>query len=667
MDAAARRPSACAHCAVTHRQMLGRVVVECAFAAYAARVTEAHAATSSPKGATALTVSALGIVFGDIGTSPLYTLHECLSGEHGASPTSQNVHGILSMIFWSLMLVVGVKYLTFIMRADNRGEGGILALLALVPEKLRSRPSSTQVSFIAGLVLVGAALLYGDGIITPSISVLSAVEGLETATDKLQHVVVPITCVILVGLFVIQRRGTASVGRMFGPVMVLWFVTIGLLGLRQIIAYPAILGAISPIHALDFFARHGLGGVVVLGGVVLAVTGGEALYADMGHFGPKPIRRGWWIVAMPALVLNYFGQGALMMNDPRALANPFYALVQPGVQTYMLVVLAAAATIIASQALISGAFSLTHQAVQLGYFPRVRVMHTSREAEGQIYVPIVNWLLMLSCVTLVLGFAHASRLASAYGIAVTGTMAITSIVYYVVARETWGWSRKKAVPLLVLFLSFDVPFFGANLIKVIDGGYVPLLVGAFVFAIMLTWKRGRALLLRRTIELSPHLAPFIANLGDVVRVPSIGVYTTSHVEHVPPSVVYQAKRMHVLPKTIILFNLAHEPLPSVAGSDRVEATEIGSGFYRVIGHVGFMERPNVPAMVEDAVASLGLVATSDLTYFVSHDSVLAMDAGEMSAVRESIFAFLLRNAEPATRYFGIPPDRVIELGMQYDL
>jgi KUP system potassium uptake protein len=615
-----------------------------------------------------LTVAALGIVFGDIGTSPLYTLHECLAGEHGAAPTPDNIYAVLSMIFWSLMLVVGVKYLTFIMRADNRGEGGILALLALVPGKLRSAASSTHISLVAVLVLVGAALLYGDGIITPSISVLSAVEGLSVATDKLEPAVVPITCALLVGLFAIQSRGTETVGRLFGPVMVLWFVTLGVLGARQVIAHPAILSAASPLHAAAYFRAHGLGGLAILGGVVLAVTGGEALYADMGHFGARPIRYGWWCLALPALVLNYFGQGAHLLADPNAIASPFYALVEPGLQTYGLVVLSTLATIIASQALISGAFSLTHQAVQLGYFPRVRVKHTSSEAEGQIYVPTVNWLLMAACVILVVAFQHSSALASAYGIAVTGTMGITSVVYYVVARETWGWSRAKALPLLLLFLAFDLPFFGANLAKVVDGGYVPLCVGAVVFATMVIWKRGRALLLRRVIETSPDLAPFIASLGDqVVRVPATGVYTASHIDHVPPSVVYQAKRMRALPQAVILFNLQHEARPNVAPGERVETHALGGGFYKVIGHVGFMDHANVPAMIATAFEKLDLPPTDDLTYYVSHDTLLATNAGDMGAITEGIFSFLSRNAEPATRYFGIPPDQVIELGMQYDL
>jgi KUP system potassium uptake protein len=624
----------------------------------------------SPKGGiTTLTLSALGIVFGDIGTSPLYTLHECTSGEHGAVPTPENLFGVLSLIFWSLTMVVGVKYLSFIMKAHNRGEGGICALLALVPEKRRSVPSSTHVSVIAVLVLIGAALLYGDGIITPSISVLSAVEGLSIATPKLDAAVVPITCVILVGLFSIQRRGTATVGRMFGPVMLVWFVTLGFLGARQIAAHPQILEALSPTHAIGYFTRNGLSGVAVLGGVVLAVTGGEALYADMGHFGARPIRLGWWLVAMPALVLNYFGQGALVLTDPKALETPFFSLVSPGAQTYALVILATVATIIASQALISGAFSLTHQAVQLGYFPRVTIKHTSRDAAGQIYIPQVNWALMIACVILVVMFQKSSHLASAYGIAVTGTMAITSIVYYVVARETWKWPRWKAMPLLILFLSFDLPFFGANLVKVVDGGYVPLLVGAFVLFIMITWKQGRALLIRRSTEKAPAVLAFIAQYSTTVtRIDGVGVFLASDLDHVPASAVYHASRMHVLPAHVVLLKMIIAPTPSVEPSARVEVKSLGGEFYRVIGHVGYMEHIDVPAIIAHALAQLQLSTDAkDLTYYVGRETLLATNAGEMGALRETVFAFLSRNAEPATKYFGIPPDQVVEFGVQYDL
>jgi KUP system potassium uptake protein len=626
---------------------------------------EAHA----PSGRLAtLTLGALGIVFGDIGTSPLYTLRECTTGEHGAVPTPENLLGVLSLIFWSLMIVVGVKYLSFIMKAHNRGEGGICALLALVPPSRRSNVRSTSVGIVAILVLAGAALLYGDGIVTPAISVLSAVEGLEITTTELHRWIVPITCIILVGLFAIQSHGTATVGRLFGPVMLVWFLTLAILGVRSIVEHPSVLRAMSPHYAVEYFGRTGFRGVAVLGGVVLAVTGGEALYADMGHFGARPIRIGWWLIALPALVLNYFGQGALILRAPAMVATPFYGLVAPGWPTYALVILATLATIIASQALISGAFSLTHQAMQLGYFPRMHVRHTSREAEGQIYIPQINWALMIACVALVLAFQKSSSLAAAYGIAVTGTMGITSIVYYVVARETWGWSRAKALPLLLLFLAFDLPFFGANLIKVEDGGYVPLLVGAAMFFVMITWKQGRALLLRRASEKSPSLDEFMARDLEVTRVPGVGVFLASHLDRTPPSLAFQARHMHVLPEKVVIFTLILERQPTVPRASRVEVVDLGRGLYRVLGHIGFMDRSIIPVMVHVGLERLGIdVPPTELTYYAGRETLLATNAGEMGALRETVFAFLLRNAEPATNHFHIPPGQVVELGMQYDL
>ncbi|HEY0192154.1 MAG TPA: KUP/HAK/KT family potassium transporter [Kofleriaceae bacterium] len=619
-------------------------------------------------GVAALTLSALGIVFGDIGTSPLYTLTECM-GEHGVPPSGHNLLGILSLILWSLTMVVGVKYLSFIMKAHNRGEGGICALLALVPPSRRSSSRSTHVGTIAILVLIGAALLYGDGIITPSISVLSAVEGLGVATPTLKPAVVPITCAILIGLFMIQRHGTASVGRLFGPVMMVWFVTIGVLGVRQIVVHPGVLQALSPLHAVEFLGSHGWRGVAVLGGVVLAVTGGEALYADMGHFGARPIRLGWWLVAMPALILNYFGQGARILHDPTAAQNPFYSLVSPGWPTYALVILATMATIIASQALISGAFSLTHQAVQLGYFPRVTIRHTSSEAEGQIYIPQINYGLMIACVILVLSFQKSSSLASAYGIAVTGTMAITSIVYYVVARETWHWPRIKALPLLILFLSFDIPFFGANFIKIIDGGYVPLLVGAAVFFIMITWKQGRALLIQRATENAPTIDHFLsATATGITRMPGVGVFLASNTDHIPAPLAYHALKVRVLPEQVLLFTLIIERSPTLEEPERIQLIELGPALHRVVAHVGFMERSDVPELVARALTQLGMTPSpSELTYYLGRETLLATDAGEMGAFRETILAFLARNADSATKFFNIPPDQVVELGLQYDL
>ncbi len=639
-----------------------------------------EAETGGHRGAkvSALTIAALGVVFGDIGTSPLYTLHECLTGEHGASTTPEtlqrNLLGVLSMIVWSLTMVVTVKYLGFIMKADNHGEGGILALLALVPEKLRTARGK-RIGWVPVLVLIGAALLYGDGIITPAISVLSAVEGLEVATDKLHPVIVPITCAILFGLFAIQKRGTASVGRFFGPIMLVWFFTLGGLGIYHVAKNPVVLHALSPWHAVEFFTHNGRKGFGVLGGVVLAVTGGEALYADMGHFGPKPIRLGWWFIAMPGLVLNYMGQGALILGNPKAIENPFYAQVPTGGATYALVVLSTMATVIASQALISGAYSLTHQAVQLGYFPRVTVLHTSKDTEGQIYIPQINWGLAIACVLLVLGFQQSGKLAAAYGIAVTGTMGITSVIYLVVVSQTWKWPLWRAVPLVLLFLSFDLPFFAANTLKFFEGGYVPIIVGAGFFFVMLTWKIGRSLLAEYIIERSPPMDAFLSDLREkeaceaIVRAPGTGVFMASNSGRVPPILFHQAKRIRVLHKIVILFTVVTEHVPFLEYGRRLEVSEIGSGFYRVVARVGFMESPHVPELLDEVMRRMDIPKedTDHLTYYVGRETFLATGRGKMGRWSESVFAFLSRNAQPATMYFGIPPDQVVELGTQIDL
>jgi KUP system potassium uptake protein len=452
----------------------------------------------------ALTLGALGVVFGDIGTSPLYTLRECLRGAGEGHARPADVYGLLSLIFWSLTMVVTVKYLTFIMRADNHGEGGIFALLAIVPESLRMK-STGRISRIALVVVVGAALLYGDGAITPAISVLSAIEGLTVVKPSIGPAVVPITCVILVGLFLVQKRGTGAVGTFFGPIMLTWFLTIGALGSYQIARTPEVLAALSPLHAARFMMAHGVPGFLVLGSVVLAVTGGEALYADMGHFGAKPIRLAWLALAMPALVLCYFGQGALVLRDPATVENPFFSMVPAGGATLALVALSSVATVIASQALISGAFSLTRQAMQLGYFPRVTIRHTAAHTEGQIYIPQINWILAFGCLLLVIGFQKSDRLASAYGIAVTGTMMLTSYVYYVVMRHTWRWPLPVALAILVLFLSFDVPFFAANTVKIFDGGWVPVLIGVAFIAAMLNWSKGRTLIMEEYLRRGARL------------------------------------------------------------------------------------------------------------------------------------------------------------------
>jgi KUP system potassium uptake protein len=624
----------------------------------------------------ALVVGAIGIVFGDIGTSPLYALKECIASPHGLDGTqAENILGLLSLIFWSITLVVTVKYLTFVMRADNRGEGGILALLALVPESLQ-KSRGGGVGWIALLVLVGAALLYGDGMITPAISVLSAVEGLEEATSSLKSYVVPITCVILVGLFAVQRQGTAGIGRFFGPIMVLWFFVIGALGAYHIAQNPAVLAALNPAYAIHLFVSHRYHAFLVLGSVVLSVTGGEALYADMGHFGIRAIRVGWLLFGMPALVLNYFGQGAHLIAHPETIERPFYSMVPSGAPAAALCVLATMATVIASQALISGAFSLTHQAIQLGFFPRVTVKHTSHEAEGQIYVPEINWLLGVACIALVLAFQKSEHLAAAYGIAVTGTMGITSVIYFVVVRKTWKWPLWKALPLLVFFLAFDLPFFGANALKFFQGGYVPICVAIVFLVVMLVWRTGRRYLTDYIQRTSPPLDAFIESLDEHVnvRLPGVGVYMCSQSSGVPPVLAHHTERLGVLHERVFLVTIAFDHVPHVDPEARVTTQDLGKGFERVIARYGFMDTPDVPELLarategEDASPFRGKApASKKVTYFLGRETFLATERGRMGAVSEGIFAFLSRNSRSATAYFSIPPEQVIEVGYQIDL
>jgi KUP system potassium uptake protein len=608
-------------------------------------------------------------VFGDIGTSPLYTLKECLaaSGDH---PGASDLFGILSLIFWSLMMVVTVKYLMFMMRADNKGEGGIFALLALVPERLRRDGETRAVSGIAILVVVGAALLYGDGTITPAISVLSAIEGLAVTKPSLAPMVIPITCAILFGLFLIQKRGTGTIGKLFGPIMIVWFGTIGALGAAQVVHHPEVLRALSPVWGVRYFADHGLIGALILGAVVLAVTGGEALYADMGHFGRGPIRTVWLSFVMPALVLCYFGQGALWLDNPK-VANPFFALVPDGPWAFALVALSSAATVIASQALISGAFSLTRQAMLLGFFPRVTIRHTSHATEGQIYIPELNWLLAAGCIMLVLAFRASDRLAAAYGIAVTGTMAITSIVYYIVTRHTWGWSLRKALPLLVVFLSFDLAFFGANVFKFLDGGYVPMLIGVGFISAMLIWSRGRTLIAEQFAKKFPSFADAVPQLEHelVSRVPGTAVFLASSLQHMPPSLMRLAERSRALQKTIILLTVVHSDTEAVIPENR-RATyeELGHGYHRVIIHAGYMEQPSVHAILERVATEHGVrFVDAEVTYYLGRETIRGTGAGRMGKIAETLYGYLQRNAVAADRHFGLPPLQVVEIGTQIDL
>jgi KUP system potassium uptake protein len=611
--------------------------------------------------AAALAFGALGVVFGDIGTSPLYTLQVAIAPNPHMPLDAADVLGVCSLIVWALTLVVTVKYLAFVMRANNRGEGGILALLALVPVR-----KSTRIGVVALLVVAGAALLYGDGIITPAISVLSALEGVELAAPGFKIVVVPLTCFVLLGLFAIQKRGTGGLGKVFGPVMTAWFLCIGALGAWHITRHPAVLAALSPRWGALYFVRHGLRGVPILGVVVLAVTGGEALYADMGHFGARPIRIAWFSLVFPALVLCYLGQGALVLRDPTAVANPFFAMVPTGAATYALVALSTGATIIASQALITGVFSLTHQAVQLGFFPRVTVTHTSSHTEGQIYVPEMNWVLCIACISLVLTFRESARLAAAYGIAVSGTMGITSFVYFVVTRRTWGWPLWKALPPLVLFLSFDLAFFGANLLKFMDGGWIPILAGVAMFVVMVDWHVGRTVLAERIGQSAPPLAQFLADLDatDLVRIPGIAIFLSSNPERIPLVLSVQARRVRALRQHLVLLTVQTEHVPHVDEAERSSVEDLGKGVVRVIVRSGFMEKPDIPAIL----AKAGLpVDVSDATYFLGRETFLVGKSGKMGVFAEGLFAFLSRNAKSPTSWFSIPPDQVIEVGMQMDL
>lgn len=629
-------------------------------------MSDNHIHKASFKG---LALGALGVVFGDIGTSPLYTLKECLhaAGHHKA--TEADLYGILSLIFWALTLVVTLKYLTFIMKADNKGEGGIFALLALVPEQLRSAKRG-RISAVAVFAIVGAALLYGDGIITPAISVLGAVEGLVVADARFGVAVVPISCLILIGLFSIQSHGTGLVGKLFGPVMIVWFSTLGALGVYHISHNPEILGAVLPHHAIQYFLTHGFSGIHILASVVLAVTGGEALYADMGHFGIKPIRFVWLGFVMPALLLAYFGQGAHALRDPRSMDNPFFDMVPAGWATYALVVLSSLAAIIASQALISGAFSLTRQAMQLGFFPRVQVNHTAHQMEGQIYIPEVNYFIGAGCLALVIAFGASSRLAAAYGIAVTGTMVITSVMYFLVVRQSWGWALSRALPLLLLFLAVDLPFLGSNLGKFMDGGWVPVLIGAAVLTIMVIWNRGRTLIANQYRLRFPNKesAQDRVDARLAARVPGTAVFMASSADMLPPVLVHHVERSRALQQTVVLLTVQIVGDPVLPEEGRYSVTHLEDGFHRIIVKFGFMEEPNVLPILQRAVLEANIpFGDRDVTYYLGRENFIASSRGRMGAVAETIFSLLQKNAVAADRYFGLPHRYVVEIGTQMDL
>jgi KUP system potassium uptake protein len=613
-----------------------------------------------------LTLTALGVVYGDIGTSPLYAMRECFHGPHAVAPTPENVIGVLSLIFWSLVVVISIKYLVFVMRADNNGEGGILALTALATPLHRTRGLRRMI--LAGLGLFGSALLYGDSIITPAISVLSAVEGLEVATPVLSPYVIPITIVILIGLFYFQVKGTAKVGKIFGPITLVWFLTLAVLGFIHIFDAPHVFTAINPIHGLAFFYRNGLPGFLVLGSVFLVVTGGEALYADMGHFGVKPIRLAWFWFVLPALMINYFGQGALLLSEPEAAPTLFYRLA-PAWALYPLVILATAATVIASQAVISGAFSLTRQAVQLGFSPRLRIDHTSKTEIGQIYIPSINWALLIACIGLVIGFQTSSNLAAAYGIAVTSTMGITTILLYVVMRRRWRWSAPLALALCGFFFVIDIAFFGANLLKVLQGGWFPLLVAFLVYVVMTTWKDGRKLLGERLMSSSLPFEKFMERIREKppIRVPGTAVFMYSNKSGTPPALVHNIEHNHVLHEDVVILTVETREIPHVADEERSEVESVGQNFYRVNLYYGFMEEPNIPAaLAKIEVPGLDL-APENVSYFLGRETLVATKAPGLWMWRERLFIFMSRNARRATGYFNIPADRVVELGSQIEL
>lgn len=612
-------------------------------------------------------LGALGVVFGDIGTSPLYAFRESFLAAEGLAVNEESVLGILSLMFWSLVLVVTIKYLVFVMRADNHGEGGILALTALAAEGV-SQASKRRRRTLLIVGLFGTALLYGDGVITPAISVLSAVEGLGVIAPDLESYVVPVAAGIIVVLFLIQRQGTSRVGALFGPVMILWFTTIALLGLLQIVHHPRVLLAVSPGYALTFVAAFPMMAFLALGAVFLVVTGSEALYADMGHFGRRPIRLAWIVLVMPALLLNYFGQGALLIADPGAITNPFYSLAPSGVRV-PLVILATMAAVIASQALISGAFSLTQQAIQLGYLPRMNVDHTSPREIGQVYLGAVNYVLMVTCLLVVLSFRASSALAAAYGVAVTTTMVITSILLYLVMRTRWGWSTLAAGGLTALFLIVDIAFFAANIIKVPEGGWFPLAVGLAVLLVMVTWKTGRERLTSRIRSGELTTERFIGSISahPQRRVPGTGVYLFSNLGATPPPLLANLRHNEVLHETILIVTVEWATKPRVPRARRATVHDLGEGFFQVLLRYGFMERPDVPAALAAVTTADFGFDPEDAVYVVGHETVIPRGGTNAIALRDRAFAVMHRNAASPIRFFELPPSRVIEVGTRVEM
>lgn len=615
-----------------------------------------------------LTLTALGIVLGDIGTSPLYSLRVAFHGPHAVPTTPENVFGVLSLIFWALILIISIKYLGFILRADNKGEGGVLALTALATPLRLTKETKLHKRIFLYLGLFGASLLFGDGVITPAISVMSAVEGLHVATPFFEPYVLPLSLALLGLLFFGQRQGTARIGAVFGPIILIWFVTIGTLGLLSILRNPHVLWAIDPEYALHFFAENGVHGFVVLGAVFLAVTGGEALYADIGHFGKNPIRRAWFFVALPGLVLNYFGQGALLLSNPAAAFNPFFNLA-PKWALIPLVILAMMATVIASQAVISGVFSLTRQATQLGFAPRFRIIHTSSEEIGQIYVPHINWTLFILASWLVLEFGSSSSLAAAYGVGVSMTMAVTTLLLGSIAPHLWRWNRFQALLVFGLFIAIDLIFMGANLTKIIDGGWVPIVIATVVFTLMTTWKRGRQILMERMKERTVPFSKFLHQLesNPPARVPGVAVFMTGDPEGTPMALVHNVRHNRVLHSKNIFLTVLTEEEPHVPKDRRVKIEELTKDFYRITAHYGFMETPDIKDIIAACMKKDFELKLSELTFFLGHETLFASRKPGMAIWREKLFSFMSKNAERATNYFNIPPNQVMEVGLQIEL
>ncbi|MGH9346900.1 MAG: potassium transporter Kup [Vicinamibacterales bacterium] len=612
-----------------------------------------------------VTLTAVGVVYGDIGTSPLYAMRECFFGSHSVLPTHENVLGVLSLIVYSLVLVISVKYIAIVMRADNQGEGGILALTALLPAR-HGNGFGTSALVLFGIF--GAALLYGDGMITPAITVLGAVEGLKVATPLFEPYVVPVAVGILLAIFAIQRHGTHRVGGLFGPIMVLWFTVIAGLGVSWIVREPVVLGAIDPRHAVTFFLENGWHGVAVLGAVFLVVTGGEALYADMGHFGKRPIRLAWFGLVLPALLLNYFGQGALLLHDAGAARQPFF-LLAPSWALLPLVGIATAAAIIASQALISGAFSLTRQAIQLGYCPRLDIDHTSSREIGQVYVPQVNWLLMMSTIVIVIGFQSSTALAAAYGIAVSMTMVITAVLLHVVATERWKWPLPVALMVTGVFLAIDVAFLGANLLKFLQGGWLPLTIATVIFTLLTTWKTGRRILAERLTARAMPIEDFMSAVSahPPLRVPGTAVFMTAQPKGTPPALAHNLRHNKVLHDHVVVLTVTTLPVPYVAARGQAEVQALGRGVFNISVRYGFMQDPDVPDALALARAKGLVIDEEDVTFFLGRETLIVTKRRGMAAWREKLFVLMARNAVRATAFFRLPPERVVELGVQVEM